>query len=126
MKNDVEHYRAGLDSEILAMVDAVRSIVASAHPDLLEHIKWNAPSFAIAGEDRITLGIERKGGIRVVFHRGTKPRPLNGFGFDDVDALAEWPAPDRGVVRFRDRADLERRAEAFSHLCRRWIAETRS
>jgi hypothetical protein len=124
MMNEVDRYRTALDSDILNLVDAVRNIVASADPHLTEGIKWNAPSFAIKGEDRITLGLERKGGIRVVFHRGAKPQPLHGFRFDDVDALAEWPAPDRGVVKFRDRADLERRAKEFGDLCVRWIAAT--
>lgn len=125
MTSEVDRYRAGLDEQTLETVDAIRNIVSASHAGLTESIKWNAPSFAIDGEDRVTLGIERKGGIRVVFHRGAKPRPLAGFKFDDEDNLARWPAPDRGVVIFQDLKDLGERAEALGRLCSRWISATK-
>ena len=117
-------YRAGLDERTLEVVDAIRNIVSASHAGLIESIKWNAPSFAIDGEDRITLGLERKGGIRVVFHRGAKPRTLAGFKFEDEDNLARWPAPDRGVVIFQDIKDVAERAEALGRFCARWISAT--
>ena len=120
----IERFRAALDAETLATVDAIRAIVADSHPGLTESIKWNAPSFAVGGDDRITLGLERKGGVRVVLHRGAKPKPLAGFSFDDKDGLAKWPAPDRGVVVFQDEAEVAERAEAFRSLCASWIAAT--
>ena len=124
MTIEVDRYRAGLDERTLEVVDAIRNIVRASHAGLTETIKWNAPSFAVDGEHRVTLGIERKGGIRVVFHRGAKPRPLAGFTFDDEDNLARWPAPDRGVVNFRNINDVGVRAEALGRLCSRWISAT--
>ena len=106
------------------MVDVLRGIVAAAHPDLSERIKWNAPSFAIGGDDRITLGLERKGGVRLVLHRGAKARAPADFRFDDRDGLATWPSADRGVVVFADEAAIERQRPALSALCRRWIELT--
>jgi hypothetical protein len=124
MAADVESFRAGLDVRTLDTVDAIRAIVAASRSDLTEHIKWNAPSFAIGGDDRITLGLERKGGVRVVMHRGAKPQSLGGFSFDDRHGLARWPEPDRGILVFRDKADVEKRAEAFRDLCSRWLEAT--
>jgi hypothetical protein len=121
----IELFRAGLDDEALALVDALRAIIADAHRDLTEHIKWNAPSFAIDGDDRITLGLERKGGARVVFHRGAKPKDNAGFTFDDHAGLAKWLAPDRAVVIFTDRAVVENKRDALRDLCARWIEQTR-
>lgn len=124
MPNDVERFRAGLDSQTLQTVDAIRSIIAECQPGLSEGIKWNAPSFALCGDDRITLGLERKKGVRVVIHRGAKPKELGAFSFDDRDGLARWPSPDRGVIVFHDMADVEQRASAFGDLCSRWLAAT--
>ncbi len=124
MADDIEAFRKRLDVQTLETVDAIRSVILACHPDLTEGLKWNAPNFALCGDDRITLGIERKGGVRVVVHRGVKPEETADFSFDDRDGLARWPAPDRGVVVFRDKADVERRAHALADLCSRWLAET--
>ena len=124
MAADVDTFRATLNARTLDTIDTIRGIIATSHSGLTERIKWNAPSFAIAGNDRITLGLERNGGVRVVMHRGAKPQVLGGFSFDDKDRLARWPTPDRGIVVFQDKAEVEERAEAFRDLCSRWIAAT--
>lgn len=124
MAGCLEEFRLGLDVKTLQTVDVIRSIVAASHAYLTEGIKWHAPSFALRGEDRITLGLERKGGVRVVVHRGAKPKKLGDFSFEDPDSLARWPAPDRGVIIFQDKADVEQRADALRRLCSRWLAAT--
>ena len=118
---DVENHLRGLDETSRALVDRVREIVRAAHPDLDEQIKWNAPSFAHQGDDRITLGLERKGGVRIVLHRGAKTKATEDFRFADPDGLARWPAPDRGVILVADRETAAAKREAITALCRRWI-----
>lgn len=117
----IQAFRATLDGETLAMIDRLRAIARSAHPDLVERIKWNAPSFALGDDDLITLGLERRGGVRLVLHRGVRAKDLAGFGFDDPAGLARWPAADRGVMTFQDLAAVEASAEAVRDLCVRWI-----
>jgi hypothetical protein len=123
MPDPVAAWLEGLDAQPRAMIDALREI-AAMNPSLTERIKWNAPSFAIGDEDRVTLGVERKGGVRLVLHRGVKPKDAAGFAFADPDRLAQWPAPDRGVIRFSDLAEIEAKRGALTDLCRRWIAAT--
>ena len=125
MADDLERFRQALDVGVLQTIDAIRAIVAGSHPDLGEGIKWNAPSFALGDDDLITLGLERRGGVRVVLHRGAKLKALDGFRFDDPDGLARWPAPDRGVIVFRDQIEVAQRADALSDLCLRWLAATK-
>ena len=122
MAADIERFRQALDVALLQTIDAIRGIVARSHPGLKEVIKWKAPSFSLDDNDLITLGLERGGGVRVVLHRGAKVKSLDGFRFDDPDEVARWPSPDRGVVVFRDQADVAQRADALSNLCSRWIA----
>ena len=118
----------GLDTETRQTVDALRAAIVAAGPNLIERLKWNAPSFAVppAGDDddRITLGLERKGGVRVVLHRGTKAKDTAGFVFEDPAGLAKWPAADRGVMVFKDVAAVEARSAEVIELCARWLAAT--
>ena len=122
----VDSFRKGLDQASLATVDLLRSLIIESHSGLTEQIKWNAPSFALHGEDRITLGIERKGGVRVVLHRGPKQKELVGFHFSDPARLAKWPSADRGVIVFKDVMGVESRRDDFRDLCGRWLAATGS
>lgn len=121
----VEDHIDGLDPAVAAAVRAIRRVVLASHDGVDEHIKWNGPSFRIDGDDRITVGLNPKGGVRAVLHRGVKPKDTSGFVFEDDSGLVKWAAPDRGVVAFADAAAVEARAEAFQALCRRWFAATR-
>ena len=120
----VEAYRAGLEPATREAVDALRALAAEAHPGLTETIKWNAPNFAVDGEDRITLGVAPKGGVRAVLHRGAQASVTSGFAFADPERLAKWPAADRGVIQFKSKAEMEARREALSDLFARWLAAT--
>lgn len=120
----IEAFRAGLAPDMLATVDALRAVVIAAAPALNERIKWNAPSFAVGDEDRVTLGIERKGGVRVVLHRGAKAKDAAGFVFDDPAGLAKWPAVDRGVMVFADAAAVAAKREALAEIVARWVVVT--
>lgn len=106
-------------------VEAVRRLVLAAHEGMTEHIKWNGPSFCHGGDDRITVGVDRTGAVRVVLHRGAKVKDASTFVFEDTDGLAKWAARDRGVVMFADLAAVNAKGEAFSRLAHRWIAATR-
>lgn len=117
----VQDFLRGLDADTRPIVEQLRAIVASAAPSLSERIKWNAPSFALGDDDLITLGLERRGGVRLVLHRGAKPKDVSGFHFDDPAGLARWAAPDRGVLVFQSPDDVEARSELLRDLCRRWV-----
>ncbi|ATC34281.1 DUF1801 domain-containing protein [Caulobacter vibrioides] len=117
----VSDFLARLDPETRSMVERLRAIVNSAAPVLAERIKWNAPSFALGDDDLITLGLERRGGVRLVLHRGAKPKDTVDFRFDDPGRLARWPAPDRGVMVFKDLQAVEATAPALRELCARWV-----
>jgi hypothetical protein len=60
MTQAVTDYLAALTPETRAIVEALREVIGSAGDELTETIKWNAPNFAKAGVDRITLGLEHR------------------------------------------------------------------
>jgi hypothetical protein len=113
-----------LDAPTRAAIDTLRAVVRTSDAVLSEEIKWNAPSYAHEGRDRVTLGVEPRGGYRVVLHRGAKAADTAAFRFEDPDRLATWPSPDRGVVRLTDRVEIEARSDALARLIARWIVAT--
>ena len=125
MSDPVADWLSELGPGERALIDRLREIVRTAAPDLTETIKWNAPSFADGEQDRVTLGVERKGGVRVVLHRGAAVKTAAGFAFDDPDMIARWPSPDRGVATFGDLSAIEADAAGLEDLIRRWIAANR-
>jgi hypothetical protein len=120
----IDAFRQGLDPATRTTVDALRALIVAAQDGLVEEIKWNAPSFRDGDAHRLTLGLERKGGVRVVLHRGAKPKDIEGFVFADPDRLATWPAADRGVVVIRDAEAVAAKAAALQALFARWVEAT--
>jgi hypothetical protein len=121
----VDAFMEALDHPRKGDVEEVRRLILSADAGITEQVKWNAPSFCIGGDDRITLRLQPRNQVQVIFHRGAKAKSAEGFTFDDLDNLAKWMAPDRGMVDFKDSADLNARKAAFLDIVRRWIAATR-
>lgn len=119
----VQTWLATVDPVRRAAVDRLRAIVGgAAGAEVSESIKWNAPSFAHRGADRVTLNLRPKGTLRLILHRGVKAKDAAGFAFADPAGLAAWPSADRGVVTLRDAADIDANAMALADLVRRWIA----
>jgi len=52
----VKEFLDDLDEDTRKQVDALREIILANVP-VSEHIKWNAPSYVFAGEDRITFNL---------------------------------------------------------------------
>lgn len=121
----VQTWLTALDTETRPLVEAIRQAVVEAAPELEEEIKWNAPSFAMAGKDRVTLGLARRGGVRAVLHLGAA-KAAAPSSFHDGAGLARWPSSDRGVVVFNSLNDFQTRRSAFVDLVRRWIDAARS
>ena len=55
-----EEFLDDLSEEKRAQVDLLRDLILKTEPKLDEHIKWNAPSHVLDGEDRITFNFMNK------------------------------------------------------------------
>jgi hypothetical protein len=107
-------------------VVVIRDIIVSAHSGITERIKWNAPSFCIDDDDRITFRLQPGDRVQLIFHRGAAKRDdAATFSFKDGSGLLEWVAEDRAVVTFRDLDDVKAKSAALKDLVRRWMIATR-
>jgi hypothetical protein len=124
-ETDVQAFLRGLKHGRKDEVEAVREIILSAHPGITEQIKWNAPSFCIDGDDRITFRLQPGDRVQLVFHRGARKRDdAATFSFEDGSGLLEWVARDRALVTFEDLDDVKAKRAAFKDLVRRWMIAT--
>jgi hypothetical protein len=124
-KPSVAEFLAALQDGRAPQVERLRALILDAHPDLTEEIKWNAPSFAVDGDDRVTMRLAPGNVLQLILHRGAKVRDTTGFSFTDDSGLVRWLAQDRGVVTLEGADDLEAKAPAIQQLVKTWVEATR-
>ena len=120
----IDSYLETLQHGRKAEVETLRGLILDAVPDLVERIKWNAPSFGPGNDDRITMRLHPGDRVQLILHRGAKAGADDLFRFEDPDKLITWAAPDRGVITFADADDLAQKSEALAAILRRWVAMT--
>lgn len=122
--SSVDRYLDDLQHARKAEVMSLRLLILSAVPGLVERIKWNAPSFGLGDDDRITMRLHPGDRLQLILHRGAKAGADDLFRFEDPDKLIAWAAPDRGVITFGGEDDLVAKSAALTEILRRWVACT--
>ncbi|QLY27997.1 DUF1801 domain-containing protein [Nocardia huaxiensis] len=122
----VEQFLADSSHPRKPEIEQLRKAILGANPGITEQIKWNAPSFCINGDDRITMRLQPKDVLDLIFHLGAKKRDADTatFEFDDPSGLIRWLAPGRGIIEFRDHDDLTAKLPAVVELADRWMKAT--
>lgn len=123
-KGSLQAWLANCRHPLRAELDALRTIVVAAEPRLVEGVKWNAPSYAFAGDDRLTFNLSAKDRVRLIFHCGVKKRAATGRVPVDDQGLLEWAADDRGIATFRSADEVAAAKKALTQLVRGWLAAT--
>ncbi|MCR9014871.1 DUF1801 domain-containing protein [Aquiflexum gelatinilyticum] len=121
--NPVLIYLDQLDHPLKPEILKIREIIFSANPDLTEHIKWNAPSFCLEGEDKITYNLSpKKDSIQLVLHRGAKKRDLPKEKLINEDSgLLKWAANDRAVIRFTSMQEILEDETKIQEIIQKWL-----
>jgi Domain of unknown function (DU1801) len=118
--SEVDRFMEGLDHPMKVEIERLRTAILDSDERITEHIKWKAPSFRYAGEDRVTFRLYPPERAQLVFHRGAKPKDdAADFAFEDDTGLLRWVADDRAVVALRDAAARRQDLVAVVNL---WVA----
>ncbi|MCS4434583.1 DUF1801 domain-containing protein [Aquiflexum gelatinilyticum] len=122
-ENLVRIYLENLDHPLKPEILKIREMVFKANPNLTEQIKWNAPSFCLEGEDKITFNLPpKKDSVQLVFHRGVKKKELPKEKLiKDDSGLLKWAANDRGVIRFTSVQEILGNESKFLDIIRKWL-----
>jgi hypothetical protein len=121
--NPVQIYLDQLEHPLKPEILKIREIIFSANPDLTEHIKWNAPSFCLDGEDKITYNLSpKKDSIQLVFHRGAKKKELPKEKLiNDDSGLLKWATNDRAVIRFTSMQEILEDETKIQEIIQKWL-----
>lgn len=120
---DVIEYLSDLQGDKLKQVELLRSIIFESAPNLIERIKWNAPSYALNDDDRITFGMNKTGSTTLVLHMGATrkedkkaPPILTGD-----HGLIEWKSDIRGVMAFKSSSEIDEHRDDITDVLKRWL-----
>jgi hypothetical protein len=116
---EVDRFMKELDHPLKEEIERLREAILGSNERITEHVKWKAPSFRYAGEDRVTFRLYPAERAQLVFHRGAKVRgDAAEFAFEDHTGLLRWVANDRAVVALRD---AEARQGDLVEVVNRWV-----
>jgi hypothetical protein len=121
----VEEFMNDLSEEKRSQVDTLRDLILNTEPHLEEHIKWNASSYVLNGEDRITFNLMNKQGVvKLVLHMGaTRKEDKNGAPImQDDSGLIEWNSDIRGMITFNSLTDISSNATSLKKIIKDWLA----
>lgn len=121
----VEEFLNDLDRNKRAQVDALRSLILSVEPKLEERIKWNAPSYVLDGEDRITFNLMNKQGVvKLVLHMGaTRKEDKKGAPImQDDSGLIKWSSDIRGMITITSVEDVTTNTSALKKTIKDWLS----
>jgi hypothetical protein len=121
----LEEFFNDLNNDKRLQVDTLRDLILKTEPQLEEHIKWNAPSYVLDGEDRITFNLTNKQGVvKLVLHMGAT-RKENKKGapiLKDESGLVEWSSDIRGMVTFSNAEDVNSKLASLKSVIKKWLA----
>jgi hypothetical protein len=125
--HEVEVFIQSSRHDLKPAMIALRAIIRKADKTLTEQIKWNAPSFCHAGDDRITFNLSKVDCLQVIWHRGAKSKDRKGKEnlFIDDSGLLEWLSPDRAISRFYSKTEITKNKTALTKLVKRWVDATK-
>ena len=109
----VDAYMSELKHPLKNEMEAVRSIILNANPQVTEGIKWNAPSFYYKG-DMAVFNPRAQDYIHIVFP--------NGIVIGDDTGLLEGDYIDRRMAYFYDMDDINAKKAALEKAINGWIA----
>jgi len=121
----VDAYMRKLKHPLSEVAGALRRLILSAHREIGEEIKWNAPSFFYTGpmtpfppkEYRrhvIVFNLHRKDCIRLVFPSGAR--------IGDTSGLLEGDYSDgRRLALFSSTADVQSKEVALRGVVQKWV-----
>lgn len=119
----VRIYLENVDHPLKSEILKIREMVFKTNPNLTEQIKWNAPSFCLNGEDKITFNLPpKKDSIQLVFHRGVKKKELPKEKLINDDyGLLKWATNDRAVIRFTSMQEILENETKFREIIQKWL-----
>jgi hypothetical protein len=123
----VDEFLSAQTEQRKAEVLALRDIVFAAVPGVLEHIKWNSPSFYLRlGEDRVTVNAHGTGPARLILHAGAttvEDKKAERSFAGDPNKLLTWHSNIRASLSGDGIDVVEGQRERIGEVVGNWFRE---
>ena len=115
----VEDINHPLKSEI----QVLRNIILNVDSEIAENIKWNSPNYTFRNEDRITMRLQPKNQIQLIFHRGAKKlaQPSERL-IDDQSKILNFKENNRAIANFNSMEDINDKRPFLIDIIKSWIS----
>ena len=104
----VDEYISTLDYPRRDEVQLVREIIKGVDKNIIEEVKWNAPSFSYKGEYLVTFNLRNPAHIHLVFHNPLIPQIKS--------KLLEGDYVDRRMVYLANKQDVVAKKSALEKV----------
>jgi len=121
----LDEFLNDLSNDKRQQVDTLRNLILETEPRLEEHIKWNAPSYVLDGEDWITFNLMNKQDVvKLIFHMGaTRKEDKKGASImRDESGLIEWSSDIRGMITFTSLEEVNSRLPLLQKIIKDWLS----
>lgn len=113
-KESVDEYMARLEHPFKAEVEALRDIIKGVSPNIIEEVKWNAPSYRY--KDYIcTFNLRPTHHIHLIFHNPN----IASIQSD----ILEGDYPDRRMTYFTSMDDVRSKQAALEYVVKTLVDE---
>jgi uncharacterized protein YdhG (YjbR/CyaY superfamily) len=103
--DQVEEFLENLSHPLKVEVEAIRSIVKGVDKNIVEEIKWKAPSFSYKGEYLVTFNLRDTKRVHLVFHNPVIAKVKS--------KLLDGDYADRRMAYFADMKDVRLKKSAL-------------
>ena len=106
-----------------AAIHAIRAAILGADPGIGEGIKWNAPSYHLAGAHFATLNLRKRDEVQLILHLGAKPRPDAQVraALENAGIPLDWKSPDRAILTVRSASEAKAVARSLRVVIQEWL-----
>jgi uncharacterized protein YdhG (YjbR/CyaY superfamily) len=102
-----------LDHPLKAEVEELRTIIKGTNGDILEEIKWKAPSYRYRGQYLLTFNLRETKRIHLVFHNPMIPKIKS--------KILEGVYIDRRMTYFSDMKEIKAKKAEFRKVLRELV-----
>ncbi|MCB0732132.1 MAG: DUF1801 domain-containing protein [Ignavibacteriae bacterium] len=122
-KITVNEFMKCLDHPFKDGIELLRNVIKNSNKNVIEEIKWNAPSYKIDFHFA-TFKLYPPKNIQLVLHTDAKVKENpKKFKLDDPHKIIKWATPDRCVITIKSYEEAEKLKKYISDIIKSWISQ---
>ncbi|MBK7105092.1 MAG: DUF1801 domain-containing protein [Ignavibacteriae bacterium] len=120
---NVNEFMKNLEHPLKEGIETLREVIKSSNKNIVEEIKWNAPSYKLENHFA-TFKLYPLKNIQIVLHTDTKVKENpKQFHLDDPHKIIKWAASDRCVITINSNEDVIKLKNEVSKIIKSWIKQ---